>query len=453
MIPRSDSTMKFQTRPEGEATPPQNSSRSLGVHQAITLSLLFLAGVINFFDRSSLSIANATIRAEMHLSATEMGWLLSAFSLAYGIAQLPLAGLMARAGTRSVLGAGLTLWSTAQLLTGLVRALPSFLVLRVLLGIGESPFYPCGVQSVRDWFPERTRGRATAVMSMSQTLGLAVAPPILSLLILSIGWRAMFMSLGIAGLLAALAWSTLYRSRDSTAHRETSALAAPAAPATPATVALTEPSPATENPWQTLLRQRTVWGMMLGFGGINYTNWLYTAWLPGYLQSARHLSLAKTGSVAAIPFLAGAVGMLTSGLTTDRLARAGARLTTVHRANIVIGMVASAGSTFLVARSATTVAAVAGISCALFFIHFAGTSGWGYVQAVSPPRFVASLSALQNFASFMIASAAPVLTGWLLDRTHSFTIALGVCSGVTLLGALSYATLAAPTATMSTKYR
>ncbi|MGI4829421.1 MAG: MFS transporter [Janthinobacterium lividum] len=418
------------------------ASRTLRTHQAITLSLLFLAGVINFFDRSSLSIANATIRTEMHLSATQMGWLLSAFSLAYGLAQLPLAGLMQRAGTRPVLGAGLTLWSTAQLLTGLVRALPSFLVLRVLLGIGESPFYPCGVQSVRDWFPERTRGRATAVMSMSQTLGLAVAPPVLSLLILSIGWRAMFMSLGVAGLLAALAWSTLYRSRDSTEHREAPPNAVPPSsiPATGQAV-LT----ARENAWKILLRQRMVWGMMLGFGGINYTNWLYTAWLPGYLQSARHLSLAKTGWVAAIPFLAGAFGMLTSGMATDRLARAGARLSTVHRANIVLGMTASAASTFLVAHSGSTLHAVAGISGALFFIHFAGTSGWGYVQAVSPPGLVASLSALQNFASFMIASAAPVLTGHLLDLTHSFTLALIVCSAVTLLGALSYATLAAPT--------
>ena len=107
-------------------------------------------------------------------------------------------------------------------------------------------------------------------------------------------------------------------------------------------------------------------------------------------------------------------------------------------------MVASAASTFVVARSNSTVHAIAGISGALFFIHFAGTSGWGYVQAVSPPGLVASLSALQNFASFLIASVAPVLTGWLLDRTHSFTIARGVCSVVTVLGALSYATLAAP---------
>jgi len=107
-------------------------------------------------------------------------------------------------------------------------------------------------------------------------------------------------------------------------------------------------------------------------------------------------------------------------------------------------MVLSALSTFAVSQAASTTQAVAVISMALFCIHFAGNSGWGYVQAVSPLRYVASLGALQNFASFVIASAGPVLTGWLLDRTHSFTIALGVCSAVTLLGALSYATLAAP---------
>ncbi|HLI76826.1 MAG TPA: hypothetical protein VKV02_07765, partial [Acidobacteriaceae bacterium] len=73
-----------------------------------------------------------------------------------------------------------------------------------------------------------------------------------------------------------------------------------------------------------------------------------------------------------------------------------------------------------------------------------GTSGWGYVQTVVEASQVASMAALQNFASFVIASAGPVLTGWLLDRTHSFTVALGICTAVTLLGALSYATLAAP---------
>lgn len=404
----------------------QTSTRTLRGHQTITLSLLFLAGVVNFFDRASLSIANTTVRAEMHLSATQMGWLLSAFSLAYGFSQLPLIGLLDRLGTRSVLGVGLTVWSTAQLLTGLVQTFPLFIVLRVLLGVGEAPFYPSGVRSVREWFSEKTRGRATAIMSSSQTFGLAIAPPALTLIMLRIGWRAMFMALGAAGLLVAIAWLLLHRPRMATPF------------------ALPEDAPATESAWRVLIRQRTAWGMMIGFGGINYTNWLYTAWLPGYLQTERHLSLTRSGWLAAIPFLVGAAGMLTSGVMADACARAGAKLTTVHRVNLVVGMVLSALSTFIVSRSHTTTAAIAGISFALFFIHYAGTSGWGYAQTVSPARYVASMSALQNFAGFVIASMAPVITGALLDRTHSFTLALVVCSTVTLLGALSYATLAAP---------
>ena len=107
-------------------------------------------------------------------------------------------------------------------------------------------------------------------------------------------------------------------------------------------------------------------------------------------------------------------------------------------------MALSAAGTFVVVRSVSTVAAVGGISAALFFIHFAGTSGWGYAQTIGGVRYSASLGALQNFASFMVASVAPVLTGWLLDRTQSFTLALEACSVVTLLGAVSYATLGRP---------
>jgi MFS transporter, ACS family, L-galactonate transporter len=183
---------------------------------------------------------------------------------------------------------------------------------------------------------------------------------------------------------------------------------------------------------------------MLGWGGLNYSVWLYTAWVPGYLQTSRHLDIGKSGWLAAIPFLFGALGMGVSGLTSDRFVRRGASPAKVHRMNLVLGMVLSAVSTFVVGRSETTTIAVAGISAALFFVHFAGTSGWGYAQTIGRDRYVAPIGALMNFAGFTIASAAPVTTGWLLDRTQSFTIALELCSVMTLLGALSYATIARP---------
>ena len=416
----------FVTGSSEQADPDPRSRRSLLSYQRVTLVLLFLAGAINFFDRSSLSVANTTVRAEMHLSGTQMGWLLTAFSLAYGLCQLPLVSLLHRFGARPVLGAGLTLWSVAQMLTGFVPGLSSFLALRVLLGAGESPFYPAGVQAVSDWFSPASRGKATAVMNASQTIGLAAAPPLLSWLILRVGWRHTFAALGLSGVLVAAAWFVLYRDRASTLLQATGS------------------SPAAANPWKLLLRRRSTWGIMLGFSGVAYTNWLYISWVPGYLQTMRHLSLAASGWAASIPFLGGALGMLVSGSLTDTLAQRGFPLRAVHRANLIAGMAASAACTLLVAHSSTTPVAIAGLTSALFFIHYAGTSGWGYVQTVAAKPYVASLSAMQNFAGFLIASAAPVLTGWLLDRTQSFTLAFELCSGITLLGALSYATLALP---------
>ena len=388
----------------------------------MALVLLFLAGAVNFFDRSSLAVANTTVRAEMHLSGTQMGWLLTAFSLAYGLCQLPLVSLLHRYGARPVLGAGLAVWSLAQLLTGFVPGLRSFLALRVLLGAGESPFYPAGVQAVRDWFSPVARGKATGVLNTSQTIGLAAAPPVLSWLILRVGWRHTFATLGLAGLLVAGAWFLLYQER----------------------VGSNLPVPASASPWKLLLRRRSTWGVMLGFSGVAYTNWLYISWVPGYLQTMRHLSLRASGWAAAVPFLGGAVGMLVSGSVTDALAQRGLALPAVHRANLIAGMTLSAGCTLVVAHSSSTRVAVAGLTAALFFIHYAGTSGWGYVQAIVEGPYVAALSAMQNFAGFMIASAAPVLTGWLLDRTQSFTLAFELCSVLALLGAVSYATLAVP---------
>lgn len=111
--------------------------------QTVTLVLLFMAGIVNFLDRSSLSVAGEAIRGELGLSATEFGVLLSAFSLSYGFSQLPSGILLDRFGPRIVLGAGLIFWSLMQALTGMVNSFSHFILMRIGLGIGEAPFMPC----------------------------------------------------------------------------------------------------------------------------------------------------------------------------------------------------------------------------------------------------------------------------------------------------------------------
>src|SRR5579862_2387695 len=200
-------------------TKPHKPRRIAGI-QIIAVSILSIAGVINYIDRGSLAIANTTIRADIGISATRMGILLSIFSLSYAISQLPMGILLDRFGERRVLGAGMFLWSLTQTATGLVRSFASFAGARVGLAVGESPFVVSAVKTVNDWFDVRDRATPMGIVNASTTLGQAIAPPILTVTMLALGWRGMFMLIGIPGLLLSIAWFAFYRDRKDVSLNE-----------------------------------------------------------------------------------------------------------------------------------------------------------------------------------------------------------------------------------------
>ncbi|EEZ8348315.1 MFS transporter [Escherichia coli] len=370
--------------------------------QTVTLVLLFMAGIVNFLDRSSLSVAGEAIRGELGLSATEFGVLLSAFSLSYGFSQLPSGILLDRFGPRIVLGAGLIFWSLMQALTGMVNSFSHFILMRIGLGIGEAPFMPAGVKSITDWYAQKERGTALGIFNSSTVIGQAIAPPALVLMQLAWGWRTMFVIIGVAGILVGICWYAWYRNRAQfvLTEEERTYLSAPV-----------KPRPQLQfSEWLALFKHRTTWGMILGFSGVNYTGWLYIAWLPGYLQAEQGFSLAKKGY----------------------------DLAKTRKTAIVCGLMMSALGTLLVVQSSSPAQAVAFISMALFCVHFAGTSAWGLVQVMVSETKVASIAGIQNFGSFVFASFAPIVTGWVVDTTHSFNLALVIAACVTFTGALCY---------------
>src|SRR5580693_1925269 len=179
--------------------------------QLAALAMLVVAGVINYIDRATLAVANPLIREDLGLSIADMGYLLSAFLWSYAFSQLPTGAMVDRLGPRILLTIGLSLWSLAQVLGGLVRGFGEFFGARILLGIGEAPQFPTGARVVRDWFNQRDRGLATGIFNCASSLGTAIAVPLLTYLMLSYGWRVMFMIMGIAGLGMAAIWYLVYR--------------------------------------------------------------------------------------------------------------------------------------------------------------------------------------------------------------------------------------------------
>lgn len=405
----------------------------LGRIQRIAVTFLMLAGIVNYLDRSTLSIANHSVSGELGLSASQMGLLLSAFSFAYAFSQLPVGALLDRFGARLMLGLGMLVWSAAQLCGGLVQTLQQFLVARIALGIGEAPQFPAGAKVVSEWFALRERGRPTGIFTTSSTIGPALAPPILTALLLAFGWRWMFVVMGVLGIAVALGWYAVYRNRgDVTLAEEEVAH-------------LTEDEPharaerrMTFAEWRGLFGSPTTWGMIFGFMGVIYMVWLYLTWLPAYLEHERHLSIAKTGWVVSIPYLFGTLGMLSSGYVADGLMARGMAPIRSRKWPICTGLICAAVFTVPAAFTPNTTLAIVYLSLAMYFVNMASGGAWALVSVTAPRHLAASLGSIQNFGGYFGGSFAPFITGIVVDRTHSFVNAFLISAGVSFAAALVY---------------
>ena len=393
--------------------------------QRTALVLLVASGALNYVDRSTLAIANPMVRHDLGLSVAGMGWLLSAFLWAYAVCQLPAGALLDRFGARRVLSAGLALWSVAQVLGGLVGSFGQFFAARVLLGVGESPQSPASARVVRDWFTVERRGTATGIWNCSSTLGTAISAPLLTVLMLSFGWRWMFAIMGVVGLALAFAIYALHRDpRDVGRAPEEG-----------------EGGRVTWADWVALFRYRTTWGMVAGFFGCIYVLWIYNAWLPGYLETDRHMSIAKTGWVAAIPYLFGVAGSLAGGRLADWLVARGVSPIGSRKWPMAAALLLTAVCTVGVALVASNAVAVGLLSVSLFLIYVSTATAWAMAPVAAPASLTASIGAVQNFGGYVGGALAPTVTGLIVQGTGSFVPALLTGAGVAAVAAVAYASV------------
>jgi sugar phosphate permease len=412
--------------------PPLTASPRLKSIQRTALAMLVLAGMVNYIDRATLAVANQLVRDDLGLSIPQMGWLLSAFLWAYAFAQLPAGALVDRLGPRRLLACGLAVWSGAQVLAGLVRGFGQFYAARLLLGVGEAPQFPTGARVTRDWFSARDRGLATGIFNCASSLGTAVSLPLLTWLMLSFGWRRMFMIMGAAGLGVAVLWFALYRDPRDVAL-------------TPAEHAYRregdppgEHARVTFREWRMLFRFRTTWGMILGYFGTIYLTWIYSAWLPGYLEIERHMSVRGTGIAAAIPFAWGVVGSISGGWCADALMRRGVGPIRSRTYPAAIALFGTAACTVAAALVTSNVAAIAFISAALFLVYVTSTCAWALSSVAVPAHCTASIGAMQNFGGYLGGALAPTVTAEIHHATGSFVWALIVGAVIGCGSALAY---------------
>jgi MFS family permease len=395
--------------------------------QWIAIGLVTAAIALNYVDRSTLAIGNLKIRQEFGISATAIGALQSAWSITYALCQVPIGFFLDRLGPRYLVGVALVLWSIAQAAGGFATSYVQLLWARVALGAAECPAFPAAVRVTSDWFHIKDRGRPTGLYNSGGSIGPFIAPPLLTGLMLAFGWRVMFIAMGVAGVFGALVWFKLYRDPAKTElePQDTEYLA---------TNRAAEGKVEMRN-WGRLFRFQSMWGLMLGAFCTGYAVWMYQTWLPAYLEMQQHISIAKTGFLASIPLFCSILGAWSGGWFTDLLSARGMDLVASRRLPSILGLVASGVFTVIATTASNGTQAIVYISLAMFFLSLGIAGKWTLVTAVAPQSYCTSVASIQNFGGYIGGTVSPIVTGFVVDETGSFVIALAIGAAITILGA------------------
>jgi len=430
------------TEVAGLAVGKRARTGSLKKYQTITVVMLLLIGIVNYLDRSALSIANTSIQKDMLISPSQMGILLSAFSLAYAFAQLPLGIIIDRLGSKISLGAALLIWSMAQSASGLVNSFSGFIGLRIVLGIGEAPMFPSAAKALSEWFAAEKRGTPTGIVLSSTCIGPCLAPPLLTLFMIHFGWRGMFVITGVIGIVLGACWLMFYKSRKQYLAE---------------LVATGQPLPASEEPaprpdgapadaprkavfadWLSLFRHRSTWGAVLGFMGVIYMLWLHLTWLPGYFEREHGLSLYNTAWVVSLAYLFGAFGTILAGRICDAMVRRGMSILGSRKVTAISGLLMAALFTLPLSFGSSLTFSVVLLCLALFSINLASSTAWMIANTIVSSRRVASFGSIQNFGGYIAGSIAPIVTGFSIQQSGSFATAFMVSAIVAVVAAMAY---------------
>jgi ACS family hexuronate transporter-like MFS transporter len=393
------------------------------------VGLIFLATVINYVDRQTVSVLKKSISDDLGLSNPEYAAIQNAFLVAYAVSQMLSGRLYDLVGTRIGFTISIVVWSIAAVAHAAARSMTSFAFWRFVLGFGEAGNWPGAAKSIAEWFPPRERALGMGIFNTGAAVGGALSPPLIAWLASTWGWRPTFVITGALGLLWLCLWLLLYRvpQEHPWLGEEERAYILEGRDAHGSSGAAAERRPT----WLELLRYRQVWAVVVGRFLTDPIWWLYVFWLPSYFQEARGFSLAQVGWSAWFPFLAAGLGALTGGWASGHLISRGWSVDPARKTVMAAGaLLVPAG--ILAMRAQSPYVALAWMGVVLF-----GFQVWINNLQTLPSDFfpgsaVASVAGLGGTA----AAVASVLYNWNTGRVVDLMGYTPVFVAAALLGPL-----------------
>ena len=393
-------------------TPPTASELTAVARWSI-VGLVALALFINYVDRGAVPTAAHLIQDELQLSAGQLGILFSAFFWTYSILQIPVGWVAERYGAHRVLATGLALWACATILVGFAHSFGALLLLRLLLGIGESAGFPSAGKLLAVAVPVESLAIANGIVAAGYQFGPAVGAWGGGLIMAHYGWRAAFWVFGGLSLLWLLPWSRVRLPQEAVGSQGS------AAP-----------------PLRAILRQPSLWGTALGLFSSNYVFFFVLNWLPYYVVRERGFSTAEMASLTGSAYVASSLSSIIAGWAIDRYVRAG-RANVAYKSVMVAAHVGTVGCMLCIGFGAQPWA-LAGIFIYQILTGAAASGVYAIPQILAGPSASGRWVGIQNCCGTLAGAIAPALTGLMVEATGHFATAFVTAALVSIAGLVGW---------------
>ncbi|APR28199.1 MFS transporter [Pediococcus acidilactici] len=418
---------------------PLEKSKRLSTNMRyVILAFVFINIVINYMDRTNVSIAMPELSKEIGLSTVQQGLIFSAFGWIYAAMQIPGGILLDKFGSRIMYFISLFGWSLVTVFQAFISGFGQLMGLRLGVGFFEAPVMPANNRAISYWFPEDERGTAIGIYSSAQFLGLAFSTPILYEIHNSIGWRGLFVVTGVVGIIWSIIWYIFYSDPDKSrfvGQAELKYIKAGGAITDDDLKNVDKHKVKLNSQNIKQLFSRRLIGIYIGQFAISGTFWFFLTWFPTYLTKAKNVNFLQSGFLSSIPYLAAFCGVILAGFISDQLIKKGRSASLARKAPVITGLLLTL--LILGANFVSSPALIILFMSIAFFGNGLATITWVFVTALAPKHLIGLAGGIFNGCGALSSIVIPIVIGILVSNDN-FSSALVFIAAIALLGALSY---------------
>ncbi|UXV32627.1 MFS transporter [Mammaliicoccus sciuri] len=398
----------------------------IGRNGKIILIFLFLAGVINYLDRSALSVAAPFIQEDLKLTPGQMGIIFSSFSIGYAIFNFVGGVASDKFGAKITLFVAMIVWSLFSGAIVLVVGFVSLFIVRILFGMGEGPLSATINKMVNNWYPPSKRATAVGLANSGTPLGGAISGPIVGYIALHLGWRVSFVAIMVIGLIWAISWWFFAKEKPDYIEETKIDEKADIAPVTTFKLGY-------------YLKNPTVLFTAFAFFAYNYILFFFLTWFPSYLVDARNLSIENMSLITVIPWVLGFLGLAMSGIVSDFVYKHTVQKGVLfsRKVVLVVCLFLSAVCIGISGIVTTTAGAVTLVVLSVLFLYLTGAIYWAIVQDVVDSNNVGSVGGFMHLLANTAGIIGPTITGYIIQTTGTYTAAFLLAGGLAVIASIA----------------